>query len=66
MSKLTAIQKEALLRGINKIPTHLIKKKIDNDELTLEECIEHGLEASKLNELDSMKNARARRTKENG
>ena len=55
MSKLTAIQKEALLRGINKIPTHLIKKKIDNDELTLEECIEHGLEASKLNELDSMK-----------
>ena len=29
MSKLTSLQKEALLRGINQIPVNLIKKKID-------------------------------------
>ena len=51
MSKLTPLQKEALLRGINKIPVNLIKKKIDNLELTLDECIEHGLDLSKVEEI---------------
>ena len=51
MSKLTALQKEALLRGINQIPVSLIKKKIDNLELTIDECIENGLDASKVEEI---------------
>jgi GTP-binding protein EngB required for normal cell division len=55
MSKLTALQKEALLRGINKIPVNLIKKKIDNLELTLDECIEHGLDLSKVEEIQTIK-----------
>ena len=55
MSKLTALQKEALLRGINKIPVNLIKKKIDNLELTLDECIENGLDLSKVEEIQKIK-----------
>lgn len=55
MSKLTPLQKEALLRGINKIPVNLIKKKIDNLELTLDECIEHGLDLSKVEEIQTIK-----------
>ena len=55
MSTLTALQKEALLRGINKIPVNLIKKKIDNQELTLDECIEHGLDLSKVEEIQKIK-----------
>jgi len=51
MSKLTVLQKEALLRGINEIPVNLIKKKIDNLELTIDECIEHGLESSTVEEI---------------
>ena len=51
MSKLTALQKEALLRGINQIPVELIKKKIDNLELSIDECIENGLDASKIEEI---------------
>ena len=51
MSKLTALQKEALLRGINQIPVELIKKKIDNLELSIDECIENGLDASKVEEI---------------
>ena len=55
MAKLTVLQKEALLRGINKIPVDLIKKKIDNLELTLDECIEHGLDLSKVEEIQTIK-----------
>ena len=55
MPKLTALQKEALLKGINKIPVNLIKKKIDNLELTLDECIEHGLDLSKVEEIQTIK-----------
>ena len=48
---LTAIQKEAFLRRINEIPIESLKNKIDNNELTLDECIEHGLDSSKIEQL---------------
>ena len=48
---LTAIQKEAFLRRINEIPIEFLKNKIDNNELTLDECIEHGLDSSKIEQL---------------
>ena len=52
MSKaLTPLQKEALLRGINTIPVNLIKKKIDSSELSLDECIENGLDSLKVEEI---------------
>ena len=52
MSKLTALQKQALLKGINQIPVSLIKRKIDAGEFTIDECIEHGLDASKIEEIE--------------
>ena len=52
---LTSIQKEAFLRRINEIPVASLKNKIDNNELTLDECIEHGLEESKIEELSFLK-----------
>ena len=55
MTRLTQITKEALLKGINKIPIHIIKKKIDEGELTLEECIEYELEESKVEEIRTLK-----------
>ena len=51
MSKLTVLQKQALLKGINQIPVSLIKRKIDAGEFTIDECIEHGLDASKIEEI---------------
>ena len=51
MSKLTSLQKQALLKGINQIPVSLIKRKIDAGEFTIDECIENGLDASKIEEI---------------
>ncbi len=51
MSKLTALQKQALLKGINQIPVSLIKRKSDAGEFTIDECIEHGLDSSKMEEI---------------
>ena len=41
----------AVVVRINEIPVASLKNKIDNNELTLDECIEHGLESSKIEEI---------------
>ena len=48
---LSPIQKEAILRNINKVPVDSLKRKIDNNELTLEECIENGLSQTTVDEI---------------
>ena len=53
---LTPNQKEAILKNINNIPVKSILSLIEEkEELTLEECMEHGLEASKIEELNLLK-----------
>ena len=49
---LTPLQKEAFLRSINKVPVQAIYNRINSKELTLEECVENGMDESKVDEIN--------------
>jgi len=44
---LSQIQKDAILRGINQLPIENINKFIEKGDLTIEECIENGIDPDK-------------------
>ena len=54
MSKLTLLQKEALLRGINQIPVNIVARKITDGDLSLDECIEHSIDSTKIIEIEAL------------
>ena len=54
MSKLTLLQKEALLRGINQIPVNIVARKITDGDLSLDECIEHNIDSTKIIEIEAL------------
>lgn len=51
MSKLSPLQKDALLRRCNKIPIHIIVKKIESGDISLDEFIDSGLKESAVQEV---------------
>ena len=51
---LSIIQKEAILRGINQLPIANINKFIEQGDLTIEECIENGIDPDKIEQVNSL------------
>ena len=51
---LSPIQKELFLKKINELPVGALKKKIDENELTMEECVDAGLSQTTVDEIRSM------------
>lgn len=54
MTAITRVQKEAFLRRCNELPIHVLKKQIDEQEISLDEFIENGLETSKVEEIQAL------------
>ena len=51
---LSAIQKQAILKGINSLPVVNIRKFINQGDLTIAECLEYGLDSTKVEEINMM------------